>query len=35
VFDWRAVAPPANATAIERIDRDRFVDYMMGMLGAD
>jgi purine nucleosidase len=32
VFDWRAVAPPANATAIERIDRDRFVEYMLGML---
>lgn len=34
VFDWRAVAPPANATAIERIDRDRFVAYMLGMLSA-
>ena len=32
VFDWRAVAPPANATAIERIDRDRFVEAMLGML---
>ncbi|MFG6503549.1 nucleoside hydrolase [Microbacterium sp. P05] len=35
VFDWRAVAPPANATAIESIDRERFVDAMLGMLAAD
>lgn len=34
VFDWRAVAPPPNATAIERIDRDRFVSTMLGMLSA-
>jgi purine nucleosidase len=32
VFDWRAVAPPPNATAIERIDRERFVDAMLTML---
>ena len=32
VFDWRAVAPPSNATAVERIDRPRFVDAMLGML---
>jgi purine nucleosidase len=32
VFDWRAVAPPANATAIERIDRDRFIATMLEML---
>lgn len=32
VFDWRAAAPPANATAIERIDRERFVEAMLGML---
>ncbi|MFG6475562.1 nucleoside hydrolase [Microbacterium sp. P06] len=32
VFDWRAVAPPVNATAIESVDRERFVEYMMRML---
>lgn len=35
VFDWRAVAPPVNATAIEAIDRGRFVEYMMRMLAED
>lgn len=32
VFDWRASAPPANATAIEQIDRPRFVNAMLEML---